>query len=216
MAGELNLDWLELEPTGDNTFLDRAKARDKVGYCVFGKVVDGIDVALIKTDGENIVERGPAETFAYSPEQQAALRQGLTDALTIENRTQRPRGLAELETKITDWHISAVKKFIKASALKPSHIDIIGFHGQTVLHRPEQRLTVQLGDGAALSKALGIAVAYDMRAADVAAGGQGAGPCPPCQSGCRSCATLRTSTSASSDGRSSVVSRKRHSCCSTE
>jgi anhydro-N-acetylmuramic acid kinase len=53
-------------------------------------------------------------------------------------------------------------------------IDVVGFHGQTVLHRPEKRLTVQLGGGAALAKASGIDVVYDMRAADVAAGGQGA------------------------------------------
>jgi anhydro-N-acetylmuramic acid kinase len=50
----------------------------------------------------------------------------------------------------------------------------VGFHGQTVLHRPEMKLTVQLGDGRALAKAIGIDVVYDMRAADVAAGGQGA------------------------------------------
>jgi anhydro-N-acetylmuramic acid kinase len=53
-------------------------------------------------------------------------------------------------------------------------IDIVGFHGQTVLHRPEKRLTVQIGDAAALAKAIHIPVVHDFRAADVAAGGQGA------------------------------------------
>ena len=53
-------------------------------------------------------------------------------------------------------------------------IDIVGFHGQTVLHRPEKRLTVQIGDAAALAKAIHIPVMHDFRAADVAAGGQGA------------------------------------------
>ncbi len=53
-------------------------------------------------------------------------------------------------------------------------IDIVGFHGQTVLHRPEKKLTVQIGDAAALAKAIHIPVMYDFRAADVDAGGQGA------------------------------------------
>jgi anhydro-N-acetylmuramic acid kinase len=139
-----------------------------------GTSLDGIDVALIKTDGENIVEPGPSETYLYSAEQQSELRQALADARGVMQRTERPGCLANVETKLTDWHASAVQKFLQACALTPSNIDIIGFHGQTIIHRPEQQLTVQLGDGAALSKALGISVVYDMRAADVAAGGQGA------------------------------------------
>ncbi len=139
-----------------------------------GTSLDGIDVALIKTDGESFVQCGPAETFKYTAAQQAALRQGLVDALPIRSRGERPAGLATLEQNLTIWHALAVQKFLQACALKPSNIDIIGFHGQTVIHRPEEAITVQLGDGAALSKALGIAVVYDLRAADVAAGGQGA------------------------------------------
>jgi anhydro-N-acetylmuramic acid kinase len=54
-----------------------------------------------------------------------------------------------------------------------SDIAVIGFHGQTVLHQPERRLTVQLGDGDALARHLGIPVVYDFRAADIAAGGEG-------------------------------------------
>jgi anhydro-N-acetylmuramic acid kinase len=53
-------------------------------------------------------------------------------------------------------------------------VDIVGFHGQTVLHRPAQKLTVQIGDATALAKAIRIPVMHDFRAADVAAGGQGA------------------------------------------
>jgi anhydro-N-acetylmuramic acid kinase len=53
-------------------------------------------------------------------------------------------------------------------------VGVIGFHGQTVLHAPERRLTVQIGDGAALARHTGLDVVYDLRAADVAAGGQGA------------------------------------------
>ncbi len=79
--------------------------------------------------------------------------------------------LAKAEAALTDWHVQAVESFLKAN---PATIDVIGFHGQTVIHRPEIKLTVQLGDGKALAKRLGVPVVYDMRAADVAAGGQGA------------------------------------------
>jgi anhydro-N-acetylmuramic acid kinase len=139
-----------------------------------GTSLDGIDVALLKTDGESIVERGPSETFHYTAEQQAQLRQALVDALPIVERQQRLGNLAEVERNLTSWHVEVVKKFLHSCALSSSNIGVIGFHGQTVIHRPEQRLTLQLGDGAALAKALGIPVIYDMRAADVAAGGQGA------------------------------------------
>jgi anhydro-N-acetylmuramic acid kinase len=136
-----------------------------------GTSLDGIDVALIRTDGENIVQRGPSQTYAYSDEQRNILRAALGEAKTLTRRDDRPSALAKAEAALTDWHVEAVESFLKAN---PATIDVIGFHGQTVIHRPEMKLTVQLGDGNALAKRLGVPVIYDMRAADVAAGGQGA------------------------------------------
>ncbi len=136
-----------------------------------GTSLDGIDVALIRTDGENIVERGPSQTYAYSEAQRSLLQAALKDAKGLERRDERPFGLAKAEAALTDWHLQAVENFLKAN---PATIDVIGFHGQTVIHRPEIRLTVQLGDGSALAKKLGVPVVYDIRAADVATGGQGA------------------------------------------
>ena len=69
---------------------------------------------------------------------------------------------------------AAVNMFLDANGIDRRSIDVVGFHGQTILHRPQERLTVQLGDGAALAREVGIPVVYDFRAADVAAGGQGA------------------------------------------
>ena len=71
-------------------------------------------------------------------------------------------------------HAEAVEAFLAANAMAPSAVGVVGFHGQTVLHRPDRGLTVQLGNGQALAARLGIPVVYDFRAADVAAGGQGA------------------------------------------
>ena len=139
-----------------------------------GTSLDGIDVAMLETDGESVVKRGPSATYAYNGSQQHILRQALTDALAIKKRGERPGSLASVEAKLTSWHASAVESFLSQHNLTDSKIDLIGFHGQTVLHRPEERLTVQLGDGAVLAKVTGINVVYDMRAADVAAGGQGA------------------------------------------
>ncbi len=136
-----------------------------------GTSLDGIDVALMRTDGENIVERGPSMTFAYADYQRELLQTALMDARTILKREQRPGSLVSAEKEITDWHIYAVQHFLSEN---PADIDVIGFHGQTVIHRPEKKLTVQLGLGEVLAEKLGIQVVYDMRADDVAAGGQGA------------------------------------------
>jgi anhydro-N-acetylmuramic acid kinase len=139
-----------------------------------GTSLDGIDVALLRTDGEELVERGPAATYAYRPDQQAVLHDALQEARSLDHRDARPGILAEAERALTEWHAEAVNRFLDVNGLTPPEIDLIGFHGQTVIHRPERRLTVQLGLGPTLSRRTGIPVVYDMRAADVAAGGQGA------------------------------------------
>jgi len=139
-----------------------------------GTSLDGIDVALLRTDGEEVVERGPAATYPYRPDQQALLQDAIAAARSLTERTQRPGILASAEQQLTLWHAEAVTRFLRENGLGPSAVDVIGFHGQTVIHRPEQRLTVQLGLGPLLAERTGIPVVYDLRAADVAAGGQGA------------------------------------------
>jgi anhydro-N-acetylmuramic acid kinase len=131
-------------------------------------------VALLRTDGQDVVDRGPAATYPYRPDQQAVLHDALQEAKSLEDREARPGILAEAERALTEWHAEAVNRFLDANGLTPPEIDVIGFHGQTVIHRPERRLTVQLGLGPTLARRTGIPVVYDMRAADVAAGGQGA------------------------------------------
>src|SRR5690606_10607540 len=97
---------------------------------------------------------------------------GLDDARAIAGRQERPGALGPLERDLTLRHAEAVKRFL---ADNPDFTPrVIGFHGQTVLHRPDQGLTVQLGDGALLARETGIPVVYDMRANDMAHGGQGA------------------------------------------
>lgn len=139
-----------------------------------GTSLDGIDVALLETDGERHVVALASETFAYDESQRQLLQKALRDAESLTDRTARPFSLAAAEKRLTQWHAEAVIRFLASRGLPYKSVDLIGFHGQTVLHRPDRRLTVQLGLGETLAKSVGIPVVYDLRAADVAAGGQGA------------------------------------------
>ncbi len=139
-----------------------------------GTSMDGVDAALLETDGLRPLSFCPTLFAPYRDEDRALLRAALAQAIDLDDRTARPGPLADAERMVTDRHAEAVETFLRENGIDAATVDVIGFHGQTVLHRPERRLTVQIGDGAALARRLGIDVVYDMRAADVAAGGQGA------------------------------------------
>lgn len=129
-----------------------------------GTSLDGIDVALIRTDGRSRVEQAPWLTFPYDDAFRTRLRglmDGLGDALAIEH-------------ELTLRHAQAVKALLQSAGMRPEEIRVIGFHGQTITHRPQEGITWQIGDGALLAHETGIDVVCDLRRADVAAGGQGA------------------------------------------
>ncbi|HVZ50345.1 MAG TPA: anhydro-N-acetylmuramic acid kinase [Pseudolabrys sp.] len=139
-----------------------------------GTSLDGVDVALIETDGERIASFGPTGYRPYTGAERALLREALAEGAKLTDRWLRPGVLAEAEALVTRAHAEAVEVFLAENAIARAGVGIVGFHGQTVIHRPERRLTVQIGDGPRLAQRLGLPVAYDFRAADVAAGGQGA------------------------------------------
>lgn len=139
-----------------------------------GTSLDGIDAALIATDGERVAELGPSRTFPYAEEDRKLLRRALQDAAGLTERGARPGALAEAEAMVTRRHAEAVEAFLAGEGAAGHAPDVVGFHGQTVFHDPARQLTVQIGDGQALSDRLGLAVVWDFRADDVAAGGQGA------------------------------------------
>lgn len=129
-----------------------------------GTSLDGIDAAWIETDGESVTGFGPALTIPYDTSVREAIRGMLgekADTATI----------AGVERLLTDVHAEAVTRFLQQTGLRP---DVVGFHGQTIAHRPEERYTRQLGDGQRLAEYLGLPVVFDFRTADVLAGGQGA------------------------------------------
>lgn len=139
-----------------------------------GTSMDGVDAALIDTDGEAVFWLGPSITLPYDAQTRALLVQAMEDAQGVNERTSRPGALAGAEQRMTDVHEEAVRALLASLRLSPADIDAVGFHGQTVIHRPDVRLTVQIGEGQRLASALGVPVVADFRAADVAAGGQGA------------------------------------------
>ncbi|HRE20325.1 MAG TPA: anhydro-N-acetylmuramic acid kinase [Rhabdaerophilum sp.] len=136
---------------------------------ISGTSMDAIDVALVETDGAHHVRPLGGGAYPY-PE---ALRESLRSVIADAARAERD-SLEDLETEVTRAFADAIRLCLADMGVDPAGIDLVGFHGQTVFHRPERRVTRQLGDGPALARALGMPVVYRFRHADVAAGGQGA------------------------------------------
>jgi anhydro-N-acetylmuramic acid kinase len=135
---------------------------------ISGTSMDGIDVALIESDGEDHLKTGPSATFPYP----SAVAQRLRIVVADLSEAQAPQ--LELERQVTDAHVAAVEAFLVRFSIARERVALVGLHGQTILHRPRQGLTRQLCDGARAVAALKIDVVSDFRSADVAAGGEGA------------------------------------------
>jgi anhydro-N-acetylmuramic acid kinase len=142
----------------------------KVIGLMSGTSLDGIDAALVETDGEAVVRPGPSLTVLYDAETRALLRAAIETARGMQEGDPVPASILDAERHLTDAHAAAVKALLA----RTGPVDLIGFHGQTILHRPDKRWTWQIGDGAALAKTTGIDVVHDFRSMDVKAGGQGA------------------------------------------
>ena len=129
-----------------------------------GTSLDGIDAALIETDGTTIARLGPWLTTPYDDD----LRERLRDALGVTGPVD------DLARDMTLAHAEAVRALLIGNGREPGDIRVVGFHGHTIDHRPADGVTRQIGDGALLAAETGIDVVADFRAADVAGGGEGA------------------------------------------
>jgi anhydro-N-acetylmuramic acid kinase len=127
-----------------------------------GTSLDGIDVAMIETDGRDRIIPGPVLTVPYPTDFRERLRAVLGGVGAV----------AKVEEELTRLHAEAVEQFLEQNP--GSAADVVGFHGHTILHCPAELRTWQIGDGARLARRLGIDIVADFRSADVAAGGQGA------------------------------------------
>ena len=129
-----------------------------------GTSLDGIDAALIRSDGAGQISMGAFLGLPYDPEMRRRLRSVAGG--------QGP--VAEVARELTLRHAEAVRRLLKEAGVAPSEVRVIGFHGHTILHRPQDGRTWQIGDGELLAAETGIDVVADLRSNDVALGGEGA------------------------------------------
>lgn len=134
---------------------------------------DGIDAALIDTDGEGQVAAVAFHAMPYHDGFRVRLAEACHRAMAMERPGFEPL-IASVEAELTELHVEAVADLLGRGGYIAEDVGVIGFHGHTIAHRPEWGWTWQIGDGAALAGGFGIAVVGDLRSADVAAGGQGA------------------------------------------
>ena len=136
-----------------------------------GTSLDGVDVSIIESDGKReylpIIDR----YFEYDKEliqKISKIRDKISNSLELQVNFDE---INDLEREITLFHAKAVKETIEISKLG---IDLIGFHGQTIFHKPEKKISKQLGDGRLLSQLTKKKVIYNFRQNDLKNGGQGA------------------------------------------
>jgi anhydro-N-acetylmuramic acid kinase len=162
--------WPYTERDKDLNGLDPARMSLTTAIGVMsGTSMDAIDVAIIRTDGQDHVEPGPGRAYPYAPELRARLLAVLADPAQAEHDP-----MTALEEAVSDAHAGAVERFLHDLAIDPANIDLVGIHGQTIFHKAEARFTRQFGIGARMAAYLGIDVVTRFRHADVAAGGEGA------------------------------------------
>lgn len=129
-----------------------------------GTSLDGVDAALIETDGESEIRRVAFDTRPYDEETRAKIRR------VLGQKSMQSLEVKEAEDVLTRLHANIVNDMVA----RHGKVDLIGFHGQTIHHAPEKGETCQIGDGALLASMTGVEVVNDFRTADVTAGGQGA------------------------------------------
>jgi len=138
-----------------------------------GTSMDGVDAALIETDGDKLVRPLEHHAQPYDEAMRARLRSAMALALAMDAPVAHDE-IDRIALDLTVAHDEAVEALLEKAGVSPDDIDVIGFHGQTVAHRPDRGWTWQIGDGALLARLSGVRVVDDFRSADVAAGGQGA------------------------------------------
>ncbi len=139
-----------------------------------GTSMDGVDAAMLRTDGVRAEPLGPALERPYRPEERDLLKAAIKAAAGLQRTGPRPAVIGKAAAMVVAAHAEAVESLLAKAGTARGDVDIVGFHGQTVLHRPAEAWTWQIGDGAALAAATGIDVVSRFRQADLAAGGEGA------------------------------------------
>lgn len=134
-----------------------------MGASTFG----GVELALIKTDGIDIIERKKSRTVQYPEELKTKIKSILGLKRDIDNNEEK---LQAVDLEVSDFYVRVIREFIEDSC---EHIDVIGIEGITVLHNPNLKYTYQLGNARYIAKNTGIKTVTHFRNADICSGGQG-------------------------------------------
>lgn len=141
--------------------------------------MDGVDVALLETDGQTHVKASDAAslTLDYTDDERNLLFKSVAKALEIDSLAVLADPLIrDAQALVTARHAQAIARLTDRLDVP---VNVVGFHGQTILHRPNKEqpskaFTLQIGDAQSLANLIGLPVVHDFRGADVAAGGEGA------------------------------------------
>jgi len=136
-----------------------------------GTSMDGVDLSIISSDGYNQFFNILDDYYEYSNELNVQLIKLRNSIYKIEDLSKNSDKIKELERKLTLFHGDIINQTLKKYK---GQVDLIGFHGQTILHNPQKKITIQLGDGNLLSQIIKKKVVYDFRQADIQNNGQGA------------------------------------------
>lgn len=162
-----------MEKIGNKSLGDKNKEVLAIGL-MSGTSLDGVDAAIIKTDGNQVIRFGKACHIPYTVEQREQLQEAFARAKRENNPNVRSNSILIAEGVINRLHLDAINEIISINQLQKNDIEVIGFHGQTLLHKPEKGWSWQIGDGSELAENTGIKVVNDFRRFDVENGGQGA------------------------------------------
>jgi anhydro-N-acetylmuramic acid kinase len=144
-----------------------------------GTSLDAVDMAVVETDGVEILGLGPAGEKKLDPAVRRLVERAIGDALRLRAGDPIPASFAPAAAAIAAEHVTAGAAFMREHRILPGDLEVIGLQGQTVLHAPpgpgrNEGQTIQLIDAAAVAQGLGVPTIYDLRSDDVASGGQGA------------------------------------------
>lgn len=148
--------------------------RDKKKYIALGLMsgtsMDGIDAALIRTDGEDYVEERASIAIPYTSE----IKNILNNAESHIRASIHSHKVEDITNLSTSLHIQAIRALLDKAKYSTKDVDVIGYHGQTMYHNPEEKISIILGDGELMTQELGVTVVNDFRRNDINHGGRGA------------------------------------------
>ena len=138
-----------------------------------GTSADGIDLAILITDGRSKIKLGPSGYYPFSKSFRKKIKNIFKEKVNIKNLKKKKR-IVEIENEFTHLNFLAINKFLKKNKIKKDKIDVIGFHGQTISHNPSKGYSWQIGNSKKLANLLNINVVSNFRNNDIINGGQGA------------------------------------------